>query len=184
VHLSQHSSKLTWKAGLDEQITPDNLLYGSISTGYKPGGGNPGTAPAVVPPNYAPETITAFEVGSKNSLLDRTFLANLAAFYYIDKNMQYHAEDLINFDGGVDNLPKVDDLRLRGEFTALLPAHFRVDAFVTAERGHIATHISKRSTTWPATPPTPNSRRSMARRRSSMPSSVSRIRRCRTAWRC
>jgi len=141
VHLSQHSSKLTWKAGVDEQITPDNLLYGSISTGYKPGGGNPGTAPAVVPPNYAPETITAFEVGSKSSLLDHTFLANLAAFYYIDKNMQYHAEDLINFDGGVDNLPKVTIYGFEGEFTALLPAHFRVDAFVTAERGHIDTHI-------------------------------------------
>jgi iron complex outermembrane receptor protein len=141
VHLSQHSSKLTWKAGVDEQITPDNLLYGSISTGYKPGGGNPGTAPAVVPPNYAPETITAFEVGSKSSLLDHTFLANLAAFYYIDKNMQYHAEDLINFDGGVDNLPKVDIYGFEGEFTALLPAHFRIDAFVTAERGHIETHI-------------------------------------------
>jgi iron complex outermembrane receptor protein len=141
VHLSQHSSKLTWKAGVDEQINPDNLLYGSISTGYKPGGGNPGTAPAVVPPNYAPETITAFEVGSKSSLLDHTFLANLAAFYYIDKNMQYHAEDLINFDGGVDNLPKVDIYGFEGEFTALLPAHFRIDAFVTSERGHIETHI-------------------------------------------
>jgi iron complex outermembrane recepter protein len=141
VHLHQHSSKLTWKAGIEDQVTPENLLYGSVSTGYKPGGGNPGTAPAVVPPNYAPETITAFEVGSKNSLLDKTFLANLAAFYYIDKNMQYHAEDLINFDGGVDNLAKVDVYGVEGEFTALLPAHFRIDAFVTAERGHIETHI-------------------------------------------
>src|ERR1700676_418072 len=97
VHLRQHSSKLTGKAGIEDQLTPENMLYGSISTGYKPGGGNPGTAPAVVPPNYAPETITAFEVGSKNSLLDKTLIANLAAFYYTDKNMQYHAEDLINF---------------------------------------------------------------------------------------
>jgi iron complex outermembrane receptor protein len=142
VHLSQHSSKLTWKAGVEDQVTPGNLLYGSISTGYKPGGGNPGTAPLVVPPNYAPETITAFEVGSKSSLFDRTFLANLAAFYYIDKNMQYHAEDLINFDGGVDNLPKVDVYGVEGEFTALLPAHFRLDLFVTSERGKIETHIS------------------------------------------
>src|SRR6202790_4987165 len=142
VHLKQHSSKLTWKAGVREQLTPQDILYGSISTGYKPGGGNPGTAPAVVPPNYAPETITAFEVGSKNSLLDKTLIANLAAFYYTDKNMQYHAEDLINFDGGVDNLPKVIVYGFEGEFTALLPAHFRIDAFVTAERGHIATHIS------------------------------------------
>jgi iron complex outermembrane receptor protein len=142
VHLSQRSDKLTWKTGLDYQLTPDNFVYGSISTGFKPGGGNPGTAPAVVPANYAPETITAFEVGSKNSFLDKKLIANLAGFYYIDKNMQYHAEDLINFDGGVDNLPKVDIYGIEGEFTALLPYHFRLDANLTAEKGKIATHIS------------------------------------------
>jgi iron complex outermembrane recepter protein len=66
-------------------------------------------------------------VGSKNRPLDKTLIANVAAFYYIDKNMQYHAEDLINFDGGVDNLPEVDVYGLEGEFTALLPYHFRFD---------------------------------------------------------
>jgi iron complex outermembrane recepter protein len=142
VHLSQRSDKLTWKTGLDYQLTPDNFLYGSISTGYKPGGGNPGTAPAVVPANYQPETITAFEVGSKNSFFDRTLIANVAGFYYIDKNMQYHAEDLINFDGGVDNLPKVNVYGIEGEFTALLPYHFSITGNLTAEKGKIATHVS------------------------------------------
>ncbi|MGO8855974.1 MAG: TonB-dependent receptor [Steroidobacteraceae bacterium] len=142
VHLHQGSDKLTWKTGLDYQVTPENFLYGSVSTGFKPGGGNPGTAPAVVPANYAPETITAFEVGSKNSFFDKTFIANLAGFYYIDKNMQYHAEDLINFDGGVDNLPKVNVYGIEGEFTALLPYHFRLNANLTAEKGKIATHVS------------------------------------------
>src|ERR1700684_697450 len=142
VHLHQHSSKLTWKAGIEDQVTPDSLLYGSVSTGYKPGGGNPGPAPAVVPANYAPETITAFEVGSKNSFFDKTLIANLVGFYYIDKNLQYHAEDLINFDGGVDNLPKVNVYGIEGEFTALLPYHFRVTGNLTAEKGKIATHVS------------------------------------------
>jgi iron complex outermembrane receptor protein len=142
VHLGQRSDKLTWKTGLDYQITPENFLYGSISTGFKPGGGNPGTAPAVVPAQYAPETITAFEVGSKNEFFDHTFVANVAGFYYIDKNMQYHAEDLINFDGGVDNLPKVDIYGIEGEFMALLPYHFRLSANLTAEKGKIATHVS------------------------------------------
>jgi iron complex outermembrane receptor protein len=142
VHLSQRSDKVTWKTGLDYQLTPENFLYGSISTGFKPGGGNPGTAPAVVPANYAPETITAFEVGSKNEFFDHTFVANLAGFYYIDKNMQYHAEDLINFDGGVDNLPKVDIYGIEGEFMAVLPYHFRLSANLTAEKGKIETHVS------------------------------------------
>jgi iron complex outermembrane recepter protein len=95
-----------------------------------------------VPAQYAPETITAFEVGSKNEFFDHTFVANVAGFYYIDKNMQYHAEDLINFDGGVDNLPKVDIYGIEGEFMALLPYHFRLSANLTAEKGKIATHVS------------------------------------------
>ncbi len=141
VHLSQSANKLTWKAGLDYQVTPENFLYGSVSTGFKPGGGNPGTAPAVVPANYRPETITAFELGSKNTAFDNKLIGNVAAFYYIDKNMQYHAEDLINFDGGVDNLPQVDVYGIEGELTALLPYHFRLSGNLTAEKGKITTHI-------------------------------------------
>lgn len=142
VHLHQSASKLTWKAGLDYQVTPENFLYGSVSTGFKPGGGNPGTAPAVVPADYKPETITAFELGSKNSVLDNKLVANVAAFYYIDKNMQYHAEDLINFDGGVDNLPDVHIYGVEGELTALLPYHFRLSGNATAEKGKIVSHVS------------------------------------------
>jgi hypothetical protein len=56
--------------------------------------------------------------------------------------MQYHAEDLINFDGGVDNLPKVNIYGFEGELTALLPYHFKVSGNFTAEHGKIATHIS------------------------------------------
>ena len=142
VHLRQQASKLTWKAGLDYQITPENFLYASVSTGFKPGGGNPGTAPRVVPPNYAPETITAFELGSKNSVFGNKLIANLAAFYYIDKNMQYHAEDLINFDGGVDNLPRVEIYGFEGEINWLLPYHFALSGNLSAEKGRVATHVS------------------------------------------
>jgi iron complex outermembrane receptor protein len=142
VHLSQKAQKLTYKVGVDYQATPDNLFYGSISTGFKPGGGNPATAPAVVPPNYQPETITAYELGSKNEFFDKTFIVNLAGFYYVDHNMQYHAEDLLNFDGGVDNLPSVHIYGLEGELTALLPYHFRISGNLAAEKGKITTHIS------------------------------------------
>jgi iron complex outermembrane recepter protein len=142
VHLHQSASKLTWKAGLDYQVTPENFLYGSVSTGFKPGGGNSGTAPAVVPADYKPETITAFEIGSKNSAFDNRLIGNVAAFYYIDKDMQYHAEDLLNFNGGVDNLPQVDIYGVEGELTALLPYHFRLSGNFTVEDGKIVSHTS------------------------------------------
>jgi hypothetical protein len=56
--------------------------------------------------------------------------------------MQYHAEDLINFDGGVDNLPRVDVYGLESEFVALLPYHIRLTGNAALERGRIATHVS------------------------------------------
>jgi iron complex outermembrane receptor protein len=55
--------------------------------------------------------------------------------------MQYHAEDLINFDGGVDNIPDVHVYGIEGELTALLPYHFKISGNATAEKGKIVTHI-------------------------------------------
>jgi hypothetical protein len=56
--------------------------------------------------------------------------------------MQYHAEDLINFDGGVDNLPDVHIYGIEGELTALLPYHFRFSTNLTAEEGKIVSHVA------------------------------------------
>lgn len=73
--------KTTWRVGADWEITPDNMVYGSVSTGYKAGGFTSNR-------NFGPETLTAYEVGSKNYFLDRRLLANLAAFYYDYKDLQ------------------------------------------------------------------------------------------------
>jgi iron complex outermembrane receptor protein len=140
-HLAQQARRFTWKGEADYDITPVNMIYASISTGFKPGGGNPATAPVVVPLNFKPEDILAYEVGSKNTFFDNHLTANIASFYYVDRNLQYHAEDLINFDGGVDNLPRVDVYGVEGEFAASLPYNVRLSGNATLERGRIATHI-------------------------------------------
>ena len=105
LYLQQTATKVTYRVAADYDITPTNLAFASVSTGFKPGGGNISDAPAVVPLQFQPETITAFELGSKNSFFDRKVNANVSAFYYKDKNMQFQAEDLINYQGGVDNIP-------------------------------------------------------------------------------
>ncbi len=86
VFVEQTATKVTWRVGLDYDLTPTNLLYASVSTGFKPGGGNISLAPAVVPYQFQPETITAYEIGSKNSFLDKKLTVNLSSFYYDDKN--------------------------------------------------------------------------------------------------
>jgi iron complex outermembrane receptor protein len=82
-------SKLTGKAVLNYKFGPANMAYLSASTGYKAGGFdfNANTVDGRLDP-YEPETVTAYEVGSKNRLLDDRLQLNLAAFYYDYTNLQ------------------------------------------------------------------------------------------------
>ncbi len=97
----------TGKAEVDFDLAPTNMVYASWSRGYKPGGINPGSANAlVVSGTIEPESVSAFELGSKNRFLDNHLGANLSAFFYDYKNMQYIQEDPIPFSGGIGNVPK------------------------------------------------------------------------------
>jgi iron complex outermembrane recepter protein len=139
--VEQSADKLTYRIATDYDLTPASLLYASVSTGFKPGGGNISLSPAVVPYQFQPETITAYEVGSKNTFLDKRLSVNLAGYFYQDKDMQFQAEDLINFQGGVDNIPHVDVYGLEGEFAAILPANLRFDSNFAWEKGRITSHF-------------------------------------------
>ncbi len=79
----------TGRAVLDWKITDRNLLYFSYSRGYKSGGINPPLSPVfAVPATFGPETVNAFEIGSKNTFLNGTARINLTAFYYQYKSLQ------------------------------------------------------------------------------------------------
>ncbi|HVF83127.1 MAG TPA: TonB-dependent receptor [Sphingomicrobium sp.] len=81
--------RLTGRAVVDYQLTRDNLLYASYSRGYKSGGLNPPIDPQFnVSPTFTPETINAFEIGSKNTFLDGALRLNLSGFYYDYKGLQ------------------------------------------------------------------------------------------------
>ncbi|THD36797.1 MAG: TonB-dependent receptor [Sphingomonas sp.] len=82
-------SRLTGRAVLDWQITDRNLLYASYSRGYKSGGINPPLTPVfAVPVGFGPESVNAFEIGSKNTFLNGTLRLNLTGFYYQYKQLQ------------------------------------------------------------------------------------------------
>ena len=79
----------------DLSFTDKTLIYGSISHGYKAGGANPPgaelltseiTPGAIInpihPATFKPEYIDAFELGTKNSLLDDSLTLNSDVFYY------------------------------------------------------------------------------------------------------
>lgn len=77
---------LDWRAGVEFEPTPDNLLYGTVSTGHKSGGFNDtieveGVAQA---PIFDPEVVRLYEIGSKNTVdfLGRRANLNANIFYY------------------------------------------------------------------------------------------------------
>jgi iron complex outermembrane receptor protein len=74
--------KVTWRVGLDYQVTDENLLYVSASTGFSSGGFNGSQAAAALGrETFAPQTVTAYEIGSKNRFANNTVQLNLSAFY-------------------------------------------------------------------------------------------------------
>jgi iron complex outermembrane receptor protein len=90
--------KPTWKVGIEHDLARDNLLYATASRGFKAGGFNQAasvTSPTT-PSEFAPETLTAYELGSKNRFLDERVQVNLELFYW---EYQDHQEPHINLDG-------------------------------------------------------------------------------------
>lgn len=77
VNGSYSAHRLNYKAGVEYDLTPDNLLYATVATGFKSGG----QANADLDP-YKPEDVTAFTLGSKNEFANGLVTLNLEGFYY------------------------------------------------------------------------------------------------------
>ncbi|WP_313255144.1 TonB-dependent receptor [Stenotrophomonas sp.] len=73
-----------WRTGFEYDLAEDHLLYGLISSGHKAGGFNDTFDPEEIPETFKPESIVAYEIGSKNSfqMLGRTSTFNVSGFYY------------------------------------------------------------------------------------------------------
>jgi iron complex outermembrane receptor protein len=88
VNPSNELNKVTWKAGVEYDLTPRSLLYGSVSTGFKSGGVSevpnfPGSNQV-----YGPETIKAYQVGNKNRFWSDRAQVNYEVFYYDYRGFQ------------------------------------------------------------------------------------------------
>jgi len=109
------SRKTTWRLGLDYDLAPSTLLYGSLATGYKSGGFNDGCtagsvgsgrlagvgcpAGSAVPADslvYQPETLRALEAGLKTRFRDNRASLNLAVFHYDYRNLQLSSQEVIH----------------------------------------------------------------------------------------
>jgi iron complex outermembrane receptor protein len=81
---SRTFNSFTPKLGLQYKPNDDFMLFASWSKGFKSGSYNLGA----VGPAFKPEKLTAYEVGLKSDLADRTLRFNLSAFYYDYSDLQ------------------------------------------------------------------------------------------------
>lgn len=103
----------TWRAGAEFDVTPESMFYGSVSTGFKAGGTSLVAGPAAV---FDPEKLTAYEVGLKNRLFDRSVILNLSAYYYDYTNYQasFTAPNPAFGGAQVRRIANAGDARIKG----------------------------------------------------------------------
>lgn len=83
IDLSETFDDVTWRVGLEFRPNDATMWYGSVSTGFRSGGFNRFLDDPATPDNetvFDSEEITAYEIGTKNTLLDGRMRLNLAAF--------------------------------------------------------------------------------------------------------
>jgi iron complex outermembrane recepter protein len=74
----------TWRANLTYKFTPDNLIWFTASTGFRPGGINrAGTAEP-----FGADKLYNYEIGSRNTFMDRQLTFNIVGFIQDWKNVQ------------------------------------------------------------------------------------------------
>lgn len=104
----------SWKAGLQYDITPDLMAYGTYTTGYKGPAFNlffGMTAVNTIP--LAPEYVDSAEIGLKSTLLDGRLVLNLAVFDA--KYDGFHANSFITVAGAtVSTLTNAGEVETSG----------------------------------------------------------------------
>ncbi len=108
------TSRASGKVGLDWKPSDDVLFYASISNGFKSGGfngANSNTTTQLIP--YKEEVLTAYEIGTKATLLDGTMQLNGAVFYYDYKDKQ-EQDAAVTLVGNISGLTNVDESEITG----------------------------------------------------------------------
>lgn len=128
---SLDSDKVTYHGAINWQATPRNLLYAKYDTGYKAGGFTDVFGVGIF--DYRPETIKAYEAGSKNRFFNSRLQVNLSAFLYNYSDQQASVVNPTGVAGGVgagtSYVINAGKSRLYGGELELIAQPTPVDAF-------------------------------------------------------
>ena len=117
-NLAFKQDNLSGKIGLDYKLASGDLLYASVSRGYRAPSFNAQAffTPAELGVAKA-EQVTAFEAGAKTQFWDRRVTLNMAAFYYTYKNQQFINVNPADASQQLLNIPKSELYGAEAELT-------------------------------------------------------------------
>ncbi|MEM1086837.1 MAG: TonB-dependent receptor [Pseudomonadota bacterium] len=86
--------KVTWRVAADYDLSPESLIYGSVSTGFQSGGFNNSADSVTGGASFGPQEVTAYEIGSKNTFLSGDLVLNAAL--YLNEFEDLLAQEFVN----------------------------------------------------------------------------------------
>ncbi|MCK9504060.1 MAG: TonB-dependent receptor [Porticoccaceae bacterium] len=115
VHRELDEDNVSWRLGLDWQVNENLLSYANVSKGYKSGSipaVNSSTSAQIEP--VTQESVLAYEVGFKSTLLDDRMRLNGAAFYYDYEDKQLRGRILDFVFGPLEALVNIPESEVYG----------------------------------------------------------------------
>ncbi|AXU21454.1 hypothetical protein C7W88_21650 (plasmid) [Novosphingobium sp. THN1] len=106
-------SKVSWKLGIDADVTENLLAYATVSTGYRGGGLQPSSNPAGFR-GYAPETVDNFEAGLRANLMGGRLFLGATAFQMNYKDLQVSSIIVDPVQGPIPVTTNAARARIRG----------------------------------------------------------------------
>ena len=131
---------VTWKLGVDYNISEESMIYALASTGWKNGGTNPGaiTGGAILlPVGFEPEEVMALEIGSRNTFMDGRARFNITAFLYDHEHLQYIFEDPVPYGGGTNTISELEESGIETEFSFQMTDTLRLDGMISWQDGEV-----------------------------------------------
>lgn len=96
VHNAKTFDAVTFSAGLEFDAAKDSLVYANVRKGYHAGGLIASDDVGPYKTTYAPETLMAYSLGTKNRFFGNALTINLEAYYWDYKNLQIETIGLVN----------------------------------------------------------------------------------------
>lgn len=111
--LSNSYSAVSPKVAVNYNFTENSMIYATVSQGYKSGGFD--TVAPEGRKEFDKETLTNYEIGTKNSFLNNTLMINMALYYMDISGMQVNsAEPATDWDGSILFITNAADATSQG----------------------------------------------------------------------